>query len=70
MKETQKDKVLAWLLGGYSITPQIAVQMFNCWRLSSVINRLRNEGHTIETEKKGKAGQATYTLKFKDDLFD
>lgn len=60
---TQQDKILAFLKKGYFITQPIAVQEFNCWRLSSVIDRLRRQGYNIQTEKTGKSGMAKYTLK-------
>ncbi|MFX0136945.1 MAG: helix-turn-helix domain-containing protein [Candidatus Hodarchaeota archaeon] len=62
---TQQEKILEWLKRGYFITQPIAVQEFNCWRLSSVINRLRRKGYNIQTEKIGKSGMAKYTLKMK-----
>lgn len=46
---TAHEKIKRWLKKGNSITPLTSWQMFSCYRLSSVINRLRKEGMPIET---------------------
>lgn len=48
---TQKSQIRSWLLEGKSITPIEALNKFQCFRLAAVINRLRNEGMSIVTEK-------------------
>ena len=48
---SQKQRVLGHLLTGKSITPLEALQKFGCYRLSSVIHRLRNGGYNIKTFK-------------------
>lgn len=44
------EKIKRWLLKGHGITPLQSWTMFSCYRLSSVIHRLKNnEGMKIET---------------------
>ncbi len=49
MKTSGHDKIKKWLLKGHGITPLKSWTMFSVYRLSSVINRLRNEGMNIKT---------------------
>lgn len=44
-----RDKVLAYLKQGKTITQGEAINLFNCYRLSAVIQRLRNTGYHIIT---------------------
>lgn len=46
---SQKVMVLNYLQSFGPITPLKAQSEFGCWRLASVINRLRNDGHSIIT---------------------
>lgn len=46
---TQKELVLAYLRSGRRISAARALTEFRCFRLAAVINRLRNEGHRIES---------------------
>jgi hypothetical protein len=46
---TQNKAVLAHLQTGRTITPIKAQAEYSCWRLASVINRLRKQGHNIKT---------------------
>lgn len=59
--------ILNYLKQGNSITQMEAIQLFNCYRLSAAIYRLRNSGHEIETHKQQKAMSsgvfARYALK-------
>lgn len=48
-KTTQDSQVLNHLKQGRTITQAEAIRLFNCYRLSAVINRLRNAGHHIVT---------------------
>jgi len=48
-RETQKAQVKRHLLLYGSITPLQALDNYGCFRLASVINRLRNEGWKITT---------------------
>lgn len=50
-KKSQKEKVLNHLLTGADLTPIEALQKFGCYRLSSVIFRLKEEGYNIKTHK-------------------
>lgn len=44
-----RDKVLAHLQQGKTITQGEAINLFNCYRLSAVIQRLRSTGYHIIT---------------------
>lgn len=46
---TQKNKILKWLLRGRKLTPLAALEKFQCLCLSSRIRDLRKEGHDIKT---------------------
>ena len=63
---TQEQQILQHLMKGKSITPLTALQEYNCFRLSSRIFSLKQQGHPIETEivttSTGKR-IARYTLK-------
>jgi len=48
-KASQKKAVLAHLKQYGRITPLEALRLYGCYRLSSVIFRLRNDGHDIKT---------------------
>lgn len=60
--ETQKTLVLKYLKTGRTMTNAKAVDLFNCWRLSSVINRLRKDGHKITTTLMGDSRYGSYKL--------
>jgi len=65
MKPDHQRQVLEWLLLRRSISQYTAVRMFNCWRLSSVILRLRKRKFPIVTDmSKGSNGSyyAVYSL--------
>lgn len=47
-KESQKDKILKLLLKGKKITSIDALNLFGCFRLASVIHKLRKEGYIIK----------------------
>jgi hypothetical protein len=49
-KKNQKKLVLEHLEKGKAITQQGAIETFQCYRLASVINKLRDKGHNIKTE--------------------
>lgn len=49
--ESQKQRIKQWLLSGKPITPIMALQMFDCFRLASVIHRLKHQDNLpIKTE--------------------
>lgn len=47
---TQNQLILDWLKSGRSITALQALMWFNCFRLASRINQLKNQGHNIKVE--------------------
>lgn len=49
MQSSQKAKVIAYLETGKTITQAEAIVEFNCYRLSAVINKLRNADYEIST---------------------
>lgn len=49
LKRTQKERVLAYLQQGHRITPAKAMFMFKVQRLAAVIDKLKNDGHSINT---------------------
>lgn len=49
MKNTQSVKVLAHLKQGKTISQAEAIDLFNCYRLSAIIQRLRCAGYDIVT---------------------
>jgi hypothetical protein len=51
MTMTHQTQILNHLKQGKSITQAEAINLFNCYRLSAVINRLRNLGHEIVTHQ-------------------
>lgn len=50
MKETKKQKILAWLESGKPLTALMAAQIWGCTNLSAIISKLRKEGININTE--------------------
>lgn len=49
MNNNHQAQVLSHLKNGKTISQAEAIHHFNCYRLSAVINRLRNAGHDIVT---------------------
>ena len=49
MKNTKLKQVLNYLKNGKTISQAEAIDMFNCYRLSAIIQRLRNAGYDIVT---------------------
>ena len=45
---TQKTRILEYLKTGKGITPLIAMDRFNCYRLSQRIIEIERDGYTIE----------------------
>lgn len=48
--ESQKARILEWLLLGLPLTPLDALKYFNCLKLSNRISELKEEGFPIITE--------------------
>lgn len=63
-KVSQTQMIYRHLKKGQTITPLVAWTRYGCYRLSSVINRLRKKGHDITTtiRKKGSSLWAVYRL--------
>lgn len=67
MNINHQTQVLAHLKQGKTISQAEAIQNFDCYRLSAVIQRLRLAGYDIVTHSepniKGKGSHARYELK-------
>ncbi|QSG85602.1 helix-turn-helix domain-containing protein [Acinetobacter indicus] len=67
MKTTQCEQILAHLNQCKTISPMGAVDLYNCYRLSAIIQRLRNNGHHIithlEPNQTRRGSHARYELK-------
>lgn len=66
MSTNHQTQVLAHLKQGRTLSPVEAISLFNCYRLSAVIKRLRNSGHNIithgEPNLNGRGTHARYEL--------
>ena len=67
MNHTQINQVLDHLKQGRTLTKADAIERFNCYRLSSIIHILRNQGFDIATynerNTRRKGTHARYELK-------
>lgn len=67
MNNTHQNQVLAYLKTGKTLTQAEAIIQFNCYRLSAVINCLRNTGYEIlthiERNLSGNGSHTRYELK-------
>ena len=61
---TQKLKILAWLMTGRSITPLEALRELGCYRLGARICELRREGFNIITIFKEEAKEDGTVCRF------
>jgi len=63
-KESQNERILAYLKSGKAITQQDAIELFDCYRLSARIADLRKKGYAIKTNNvfKGSIHYAKYYL--------
>lgn len=52
MTPAQCSAILAALRAGETLTPLVALQRFNCFRLGARIYELRQRGHAIESENR------------------
>lgn len=70
-QSTQYNQILAHLKQSKTITQAEAIQLFNCYCLSSVISRLRKAGHDIVTHYEpnlvNKGTHARYEYKTRDE---
>lgn len=66
MKNTQLKQVLSYLKQGKTISQAEAIDLFKCYRLSAIIQRLRCAGYDIvthhERNKSGIGRHARYEL--------
>ncbi|MBE6244241.1 MAG: hypothetical protein E7108_01800 [Bacteroidales bacterium] len=73
MKKTQQEQVREILMTKGSITPLEALNICGCFRLGSIIHRLRKEGMDIKTEDERNAKgniYARYTHRVSEDEID
>lgn len=67
MTTNHQSQVLALLKQGKTLSQAEAIYYFDCYRLSSVIERLRKQGHEIVTHNEpnlnSKGTHARYELK-------
>ena len=67
MSTNHQTQVLAHLKSGKTLSQAEAIQHFDCFRLSAVVERLRKQGHDIVTHGEpnlnGKGTHARYELK-------
>lgn len=49
-KQSQKEKILAYLKEGNSIEPLTALRRFGCFRLAAIVHALNKEGYLICSE--------------------
>jgi len=67
MSTTHQTQILCHLKQGNTISQAEAINQFSCYRLSSVIQRLRNSGYEIVTHQEAnqncKGTHARYELK-------
>ena len=61
LRESQRIQVLNDLKLGHIITPINALESYGCFRLASVIHKLRKKGYKIETVT-DKNNYASYKL--------
>ena len=66
MSTNHQSQVLALLKQGKTLSQAEAIYHFDCYRLSAVIQRLRNSGHDIVTHQEpnlnNKGSHARYEL--------
>lgn len=66
MTTNHQTQVLIHLKNGKTLSQAEAIHYFACYRLSAVIQRLRNAGHNIithsEPNQNGKGSHARYEL--------
>lgn len=55
--KTQREKILAWLLSGRTITTMEAILKIGCTRLSARIYEIRDMGHNVDSKMVYKFGR-------------
>ncbi len=65
MKNSQENKILAYMQSGKSITPIEALNLFGCFRLGARCYDLRKKGYPIHSElvQDGDKHYSRYSLK-------
>jgi len=58
--ETQRQKILKHLQRGWAINPLVALKLYGCFRLSSIIFLLKKDGHKIDSNRR--RGYSTYYM--------
>lgn len=64
MKKTQEEKVLEYLKKHRTITPYQALDLFGCFRLASIIFRIKEDGHEVITQLIMKVDADGETMKY------
>ena len=59
--KSHNTMILNHLIKHKHITPLVALNLYGCYRLASVIHRLRNKGYIIDTRIEPE-GHARYSL--------
>jgi len=59
-KKSKTQQILEYMKAGKSLTQPQAAKLFNAWRLSDIIFKLRHRGHSFDVTLKGKSGYAEY----------
>jgi hypothetical protein len=58
--KSKTQQILEYMKTGKSLTQPQAAKLFNAWRLSDIIFKLRHRGHSFDVTLKGKSGYAEY----------
>lgn len=61
-RNSQTDKILAFMQNGGAITAALAVEMFNCYRLAARIADIRQRGFIVMTQYRKTPSGARYAV--------
>ncbi|MDV2440221.1 helix-turn-helix domain-containing protein [Acinetobacter gerneri] len=64
MSTSHQTQVLTHLKTGKTLSQAEAIQLFSCYRLSAVINRLRNSGYEIVTHQEPNQNRDGYHARY------
>lgn len=64
MSMNHQTQVLAHLKTGKTLSQAEAISLFNCYRLSAVIKRLRNAGYEIITHNESNQNRDGYHARY------
>ena len=59
-RASQKKNILEHLERGWAINPLVALKLYGCFRLSSIIFLLKKDGHKIDSNRR--RGYSTYYM--------